>query len=186
MNTKNRHWTFIVYPDSVEENWIQILIETGLPFAISPLHDKDINQDGLETKKPHYHVVVTYDGPTTYKSVNENICQVIKSTIPKRVLSLRGIYRYLTHEDNPEKYHYNREDIHEYNNFHIDMTDTEINYQMVQITNDIVNHDLRSFYDLINYYLNISDFDNFKIVSNHVYYFSKYIDSYKSSILKFN
>ena len=93
MNTKNRHWTFIVYPDSVVSNWIEILIETGLPFAISPLHDKDLNADGTP-KKPHYHVVITYDGPTTYKSVYENICQLIGSTIPKRVLSLRGIYRY--------------------------------------------------------------------------------------------
>lgn len=183
MNTKNRHWSFIVYPDSVDDNWINYLIETGLPFAISPLHDNDLNADGSK-KKSHYHVVVTYDGPTTYKNVNENICEPIKATIPKRVMSLRGIYRYLSHEDNPEKFHYNREDIQEYNNFHIDMTDTEINYQMVKITQDINQYNIEHYCDLVGYYLGISDFDSFKIVSNHTFYFCKYIDSRKKSMLE--
>lgn len=180
MNGKNRHWTFIVYPDSVNPDWINILIETGLPFAISPLHDKDLNPTG-EEKKPHYHVVVTYDGPTTYKSVNDNICSLINSTIPKRVLSLRGIYRYLSHEDNPDKYHYDRNEIQEFNNFHIDMTDTEMNMKVIEVTNEIDREDLRSYYELVQHYLAIGDYDNFKVVKGSPYYFNKYIDSRNKS-----
>lgn len=178
MNTKNRHWTFLIYPDSCVPNWIDILIETGLPFAISPLHDKDKNPDDT-IKKPHYHVIITYDGPTTYKSVNENICQLIKSTIPKRVLSLRGIYRYLTHLDNPEKYQYDRSLIQEYNNFHIDMTDTEITKLMVDIIEDIRVNNITSYWDLIQYYLVSDDIDNFKVVQSHAFFFNKAIDSFK-------
>lgn len=178
MNTKNRHWTFIVYPESIKDNWIQVLIETGLPFAISPLHDKDLNADGT-IKKPHYHVILTYDGPTTYKSVNENICQIIGSTIPKRVLSLRGIYRYLTHEDNPEKYHYNRDLIQEFNNFHIDMTDTELTFKIASITLEAEQLSITNYLELINHYLSDNDMDNFKIVQQHPYYFGKIVDNIK-------
>ena len=181
MNTKNRHWTFVVYPESVVSNWIELLIETGLPFAISPLHDKDLNSNG-EPKKPHYHVVVTYDGPTTYKSVNENICKLIGSTIPQRVLSLRGIYRYLTHEDNPEKYQYNRDFIQEYNNFHIDMTETEITYKIASITLEAEAQSICNYLDLINYYLSDGDYDNFKIVQQHPYYFGKIVDNIKKAL----
>ena len=100
---KSRYWSFIVYPESVKENWINELEETGLVFAISPLHDKDVNPTG-EPKKEHYHVLIEYEGPKTYKSIKEEICDKIGATIPKKIESLRGYYRYLTHKDNPEKY----------------------------------------------------------------------------------
>lgn len=174
MNSKARHWTFIVYPDSVITNWIDLLIETGLPFAISPLHDKDHNADG-SIKKAHYHVCITYDGPTTYNNV-KSLTDSISATIPKRVMSLRGIYRYLSHEDNPDKYHYNSKDIKEYNNFHIDMTETEITYKKAQITDFINSSDIKNYAELVTYYLNIGDYDSFRIVSTNTFFFSKYID----------
>ena len=48
---KERYWSFILYPESAPENWKEILQETGLQIAISPLHAKYINPDG-ELKKP--------------------------------------------------------------------------------------------------------------------------------------
>lgn len=173
-NNKARHWTFIVYPDSIKPDWINMLIETGLPFALSPLHDKDMNQDGTP-KKAHYHVCITYDGPTTYNNV-KSLCEEIGATIPKRVMSLRGIYRYLSHEDNPDKYHYNSKDIKEYNNFHIDMTETEITYKKAIITSEIVEHNINNYAELVSYYLSMGDMDSFKIVSTNTFFFAKYID----------
>ena len=138
----SRYWTFITYPESVEENWIDKLQEIGLQFAISPLHDKDIEKcltpedfkkpnlieimgDKYYYKKPHYHVLVMYEGPKTYKSVKEEICDKIGATIPKKVESIRGYYRYLTHMDNPEKAQYKQEEIKEYNGFKLELTTTE-------------------------------------------------------------
>lgn len=174
LNSKTRHWTFLTYPDSVQKDWINLLIETGLPFAISPLHDKDKNADGT-IKKPHFHVVVSFDGPTTYKNVKENICDIIGATVPKKVLSLRGIYRYLTHEDNPEKFQYDKSFIQEYNNFKLDLTDTEVNIMKVKITCIINDHNITSYSELIDYFISLGDFDYFSIVSNHVYYYCQYI-----------
>ena len=61
---KGRNWAFIVYPDSLPVNYEEIITNTGLPMAFSPLHDKDLNATG-EAKKPHYHVICYYDNTTT-------------------------------------------------------------------------------------------------------------------------
>lgn len=175
MNNKARHWTFLVYPDSINVDWIDQLIETGLPFAISPLHDKDINADG-SIKKPHYHVVITFDGPTTFNNV-KCLTESINATIPKRVMSLRGMYRYLSHLDNPDKFQYNVKDIQEYNNFHIDMTESEITIAKAKIVDYLIDSNIKQYAELVNYYLSIGDYDSFRIVSTNTFFFSKYIDS---------
>lgn len=49
---RKRNWAFVAYPESLPKNWQEILTQTGLPVAISPLHDKDVNPDKT-VKKPH-------------------------------------------------------------------------------------------------------------------------------------
>ena len=44
---RGRNWWIVVYPESLPENWKEII--STEPVAISPLHDKDVNADG--TKK---------------------------------------------------------------------------------------------------------------------------------------
>lgn len=61
---KARYWWFVLYPESAREDWRDWLQSTGLPFAISPLHDKDKNPDGTD-KKPHHHIIIAFNGPTT-------------------------------------------------------------------------------------------------------------------------
>lgn len=177
---KSRYWAFIVYPESVKENWQNILEEKGLVFCISPLHDRDIDkyaEGGEEYKKAHYHVLVEYEGPKTYKSVKEEICDEIGATIPKKIESLRGYYRYLTHMDNPEKAQYRQEDIKEYNGFKLDLTNSEVTIIKDKICNDIVNNNITEYAELIDYYRGLGDYDYFDVVANHTYFFDKYITS---------
>ena len=116
-NEKNRNWTFILYPESAPDNWRNYLVETGLPCAISPLHDKDIDPNG-ESKKAHYHILLCFPGPTTFKQVSR-ITTDLNCPIPKRVLSIVGIYRYFTHKDNPDKYQYQEQEISVVNGFDV-------------------------------------------------------------------
>ena len=102
MERKARYWTFLAYTESLPCDLYNYLTELGLVFAISPLHDKDVNPTG-ELKKEHYHVLLEFPGPTTYKNVKENIVDPIGQPIPKAVMSIRGAYRYLCHLDNPEQ-----------------------------------------------------------------------------------
>ena len=114
---KKRNWAFIVWNDSKPTNWKDILQETGLMFAISPLHDKDINPTG-EPKKAHYHVIMTYDGPTTFNNAL-NVAKSVNANTVQPLEQIRGYYRYFTHLDNPEKYQYNDSEITTINGFDI-------------------------------------------------------------------
>ena len=58
---KKRHWAFVAYPESLPEDWFDLLKQTGLKIAISPLHNQDMNADGTP-KKPHYHIMLSYEG----------------------------------------------------------------------------------------------------------------------------
>lgn len=106
---KGRDWTFIVYPESAPDNWRTVLDETHLRWIESPLHDKDMNEDG-EIKKSHYHILLTFDGPVTEKQVIKLI-DPLNTPLPKKVGSARGLVRYMAHLDNPEKYQYSRDEI---------------------------------------------------------------------------
>lgn len=103
-DTRTRNFATVVYPESAPEDWQDILARHCIPAFISPLHDKDVNPTG-EPKKPHYHVVLMFEGkksPSQVKEVFDTIngvgCEVVKS--------LRGYARYLCHLDNPEKAQY--------------------------------------------------------------------------------
>ena len=126
---KKRNWAFVVYPESAPSDWIEQLQQRGVVGAISPLHDKDLNATG-EPKKAHWHVIVTYEGPTA-QSVVERLTELLNAPKPIPLEQVRGYYRYLTHKDNPEKFQYDEKDIQTLNGFDIrdfvEMTKSEVN-----------------------------------------------------------
>lgn len=81
------------------------------------LHDKDINEDTGEIKKPHYHCIV--DINCNIKNNNQRKLHIIEKLRPiiYEKLDIQGIKnentftRYLIHLDNKEKYQYNRKEI---------------------------------------------------------------------------
>lgn len=106
---RTRNFATVVYPDSAPEHWQDILTDHLVPAFISPLHDQDVNPTG-EQKKPHYHVIIMFDGVKTtdqakaiFKTIGGVGCEVVKS--------IRGYARYLCHLDNPEKHQYDTKDV---------------------------------------------------------------------------
>ena len=100
---KSRYFTFLIYPESVPEDWKERLELLDVPMAISPLHDKDISSvQGQEYKKAHYHVLYVANNPVTAESVRLKIKRVLgdKSVAKVQVIatSLENCYLYLTHE----------------------------------------------------------------------------------------
>lgn len=103
-NLKGRHFSYIIYPDSAPADWIEQLKSIGLAFVVSPLHDKDINADGTK-KKDHWHIIVSWGNTTTYRAA-KGLCNILNCPIPQMLRNCNGMYRYLTHRDNPEKHQY--------------------------------------------------------------------------------
>ena len=176
---KSRIWASVGYPESLPIDWKEKLIETGLQIAISPLHDKDVDPTG-ESKKPHYHIIFNYEGPTTYEHMKE-ICDGLNLTIPIKLESLRGMYRYHLHLDNPEKYQYDDRDRVLLNGFDpksVDaLTATEIDKLTTEILAFIDDNDICEYSDLL-YEFRINDLSNMlNVAKNHTILFNTYIRS---------
>lgn len=100
--SKQRDFTFLLYPESIPDNWVRQLEETGIEMAISPLHNsdkregKDLDEilgnlecqkvfndwseqryaEELEKviwKKPHYHVIYIAKNPVAAHAVRMRI-----------------------------------------------------------------------------------------------------------------
>lgn len=159
---KGRNWAFVMYPESMPDNWYEILEKTGLPFAISPLHDSDMDPTG-EPKKPHYHVICQYDNTTTAKNVKENVCSLVNGTIPIKLESTRGMYRYHLHLDNPDKYQYDDRDrifINGFDKSSVEaLTATERDKMQNEILQFIEDNDITEYRDLLKFY-NDSNLNN--------------------------
>lgn len=177
--TKKRNWAFVLYPESAPKNWREILMATGLQCAISPLHDKDINPTG-EPKKPHYHIILCYSGPTSYNVVKA-LTDSLNQPIPQALEQIRGYYRYLTHKDNPEKAQYNDDDITTINGFdisdYIDLTRSEVKEIKLQLQSLIRNLDILEYADLMDYLQDNELITAYEVASSNTYFFDKYICS---------
>lgn len=106
---RTRNFATVVYPESAPENWQDILIDQFVPAFVSPLHNADVNPTG-EVKKPHYHVVIMFDGVKTLEQAQE-VFNKIGGVGCEVVQSIRGYSRYLCHLDNPEKAQYKQEEV---------------------------------------------------------------------------
>lgn len=181
---KGRIWASVGYPESLPTDWKDKLIETGLQIAISPLHDKDINPTG-EVKKPHYHIIFNYDGPTTYNHVKE-LCDSLNMTIPIKLESLKGMYRYHLHLDNPEKYQYDDRDrilLNGFDSKSVDvLTATEIDKITTEILAFIDDNDILEYSDLL-YEFRVNDLVNMlNVAKSHTILFNTYIRSKRHKI----
>lgn len=178
-NVKKRNWTFLVYPESAPADWVKKLQETGLQAAISPLHDKDIDPDG-QPKKAHFHVIVCYSGPTSYNVVL-SLTQSLGQPIPKPLEQVRGMYRYFTHMDNPDKFQYNAADISTLNGFNImdfvDMTRSEVLKIKLDLQAFIRSSNITEYADLMDNLQDGSNMDWYDVASSNTFFFEKYITS---------
>lgn len=111
-----RNFATVVYPDSENSdtppNWLQIIEEWKTPVLISPYHDKDFNVTG-EPKKPHYHVLIMFEGMKSQDQVRDLFDQIGGVGL-ETVNSLRGYARYLCHLDNPDKHQYAPTDVFQF------------------------------------------------------------------------
>jgi len=178
-SVKKRNWAFVLYPESAPEDWREQLQATGLPIAISPLHDRDLDPTG-EAKKAHYHVILCFSGPTTYNSVKA-ITDGLSQPIPQPVESVRGYYRYLTHKDNPDKAQYSDKDIQHLNGFNIldftELTRNEV-FQIKRTILSIIRElNLTEYSDLIFYLEDAGLYAEMEVATNHTIFFDAVLRS---------
>lgn len=182
---KKRNWGAVIYPESAPVDWKEILKLKGITFAVSPLHDSDINPTG-ESKKEHYHIIMCFPGPTTDKTVNQIIVEELKQPIAIPLESVRGYYRYFTHKDNPEKHQYDDKDIELFNGF--DVTDVLNNFEVFQYLKQIqlliIENEILEYSDLLDYLMSNDLQEMWNVASSHTLFLNTYITSKRHKLEK--
>lgn len=104
-------WACVIYPDSMPENYLNIIQNWHIACLISPIHDSDLNGDGTE-KKQHIHIML-YFGSGANKSIDQvkEFTDQLNGTIPIIVNNRNAMARYFIHKDNPEKHQYDINDL---------------------------------------------------------------------------
>lgn len=174
-NALSRHWWFILYPESAPTDWLDLLLERMLPFAVSPLHDRDTDKDG-NLKKPHYHIMFNFDGNKTYNKILE-ITRSLNQPIPTMYDSPVSAFEYLYHGNNPEKAQYNKDDVCLYNGFKVPVFRKE----KVAVRQDIIiairDNNIVEYCQLVDFAIALGDDDFIQSVFRDSYALNTYLMS---------
>jgi hypothetical protein len=182
---KKRNWATICYPESVPKNWIEIIKQSGAQVAISPLHDKD-HDENEENKKPHWHILIVYPGPKSFESV-QIFCQSFGGVCPQSIESVKGYYRYFTHKDNPEKFQYSDSEIICLNGFNIldyaDISKSEGVVIKKHLQELIIKNNFYEYAQFMDYLLYNGTDAEYDIASSNTIFFNAYIKSHKTMLI---
>lgn len=191
----SKWWTLLHWDDKPDEfpKLVQLLKDLGLHCAISPRHDLDINpkSDTGEYKKAHYHIVIAFPDPVGRRRIVDSITKNFEGTqdYVQVLINPRKAVEYLTHENAPQKHHYNMDDVTWLNGCSLD--DFPDEYQMgkkakaeqQELDNlmellDIINELKPSGVMELSMYLRVNDKPELlKTVFKNSYYFDRCIKS---------
>lgn len=171
---KFRNWQTILYLDSCKEGWEDIMKKhKEIKWYVSPLHDKDIKEDG-ENKKPHHHIVFMCKNQIRVPTFNE-ICKEIGALefhSPKDniVSDPQKAIEYHWHKNNPEKYQYNEND-----EIYIN-TGEYIPHVGTMVINYINDNKLWSINGIIKASMKDENTKIFDYVSKNTYFINQYLN----------
>lgn len=146
------YWATVVYPESAVSDWRDILSSSGLSFFVSPLHDKDVCKDGTP-KKAHYHVMFVFNGKKTQTTIMR-YCMKIGSVGAELVDNAKAYAEYLTHENEIDKPHYDRDQVESFGGLDYEtfLADGESDIQVLaKVVEFVEDNDITSFYRLSLY-----------------------------------
>ena len=174
LRTSGCWWTAIAYPESAPIDWVDRLRMTGLRIAISPLHDKDTwNHDSPavvnpetgeiipkgarykagDRKKSHWHIIIVSDKTMSAIEANEIIRNITRGPYVQKCRSLKNAYDYFLHVNTPEKYQgYDKEEIQEYNGFHLEPNKYEKGVMLDEVLTFIREKEIDNIVDLVDHY----------------------------------
>jgi hypothetical protein len=175
-----KNYTLVVYPEDMPDNWLEIMREEMFDMVISPLHDKDTNPTG-EAKKAHYHLLISAGSSWVRMNTLAEWGRKLKGIAkPQKCSNPKGLVRYMTHMDNPEKYQYNKADIRVIGQYDIEpffkATIGEDRETRKEIMHFVIDNDIVEFADLVEYCLFHNEtWDDY--LANNTLYIKNYVSS---------
>lgn len=109
--SKSRTFALELYPEDISHMSILEYIMQHYEYAFI-LHDKDVYEDTTEehmigeTKKPHYHVIISFKNARSIDSIKKEL--ELKHV---ETCNFYAYTRYLIHLDSPKKHQYSKDEI---------------------------------------------------------------------------
>lgn len=185
--TRKKNWCFIVYPESAPTDWIKQLDDMHIQGYISPLHDRDIEDDGYTPKKPHYHVLIKFTASIGYHAALDKF-NFLELKYIKPIDSFPPMARYLCHLDHKEKAQYNPDDVIALGgmpNYWSEYIDGNYNkYQTISDILDFIREEsvgLLSFSDLLTYARIHHELNWYNCILDNVYLIRTLISEYQTN-----
>lgn len=181
---RSSKWAFLIYKDSVPDNYIEVLEEIHVPFILSPWHDLDVDKTKEnEFKKPHKHGALYFDSLKSYSQVSELLSSKLNSpSHVEVVMSPKGMYDYFTHAENPDKTEYSIDDIEsgcgfELDKFLLEQDGRDFYKEVIDI---IEGNDFVEFSELV-LYARQNNSMLLGLIIEKTQFFSKFLDSRRYS-----
>ena len=161
-----------------------MLDQTGEKWIESPLHDKDINETTNETKKAHWHIIISFSNKKSYKQVLK-ISEMLNAPEPVKTKNLQGSVQYLWHRNNPEKYQYNKSEVVAHNGFKYRQYLTDIGVDTDSILQEVIEWiketGFSEYRDLVDYAVSERFDDWFPTVRSQTIFLNSYLRSNRHS-----
>ena len=182
---RSNKWAFLLYKESAPEDYLEVLDELHVPYVLSPWHDKDVNKTTGEFKKAHKHGALFFESLKSYSQVSDLLSEKLNTPAHVEVvMSPKGMYDYFIHAENPDKTHYNIEEIESGCGFELDKFLTENNpdflKQIYEVMRDSGLREFADFTDLIAQ----KHPDLLLYVFEKSYFFKIYLDSKRYNKIK--
>jgi hypothetical protein len=186
--SRTRTWTIILYPDSMPENFRNIIDEEHIQWIESPLHDKDTLPNG-ELKKAHIHILLMFTGVKSYEQVKQ-LTDSLNGPIPKICHDARAMVRYFTHMDSPDKAQYSKTDVVGHGGADVEEmfkpSSSERYTRIKQMIAYIKEYNIMEFQDIMDYSVS-NEFDTWfpLLCDNSAIIIDKYIKSQRHRALEY-
>lgn len=181
MANKINGYTVVAYPESIPKDYSEKL--DVLPFGYkSALHDKDVNPETGQLKKAHIHFF--FQGNPT-KRQKEYIQASLGVAYGEPVRDLSGMYDYLTHENDPDKFHYSRDIIQTSRKWcqeAFEMHYTPKFDTRADLLRCIADNDIHEYYELVEFVATLNRPDLESECTR--YWVMRYLDSRRYSSLQ--
>lgn len=192
---RRRCWWFVVWPESCNiSKLLHVMRDWGFPVAVSPLHNRDVRDDG-EPDKDHYHILVRFPNAKSLESVRRIVGEWLlaadglvgqdKEIDPvwyvRPVNDYATALRYMCHLDTPEKAQYSVNEVIVLGYLDVSMLYAKSLADDVHAFAELLawcrNHPKASFQKLCDYVFDSGDGILLRALRNNTYVIRSYMSS---------
>lgn len=191
--SKAKYWTAVMYPESMIDNWQEVISDKLQYPGAYCIHDKDVINDTGEIRKTHVHIILAFNNTTTYKHALSIFKELGKCNMCERVINIRRTYEYLIHNTESciksNKHLYDNNERILFNNFDIGAFEQLSTNDKVAIKKELSNiirqQHIFNFDDFDLYVIENLSLEHYQVMLENQNYFNNIVKGHYNKVRAF-